>query len=324
MANQRRSINEDLIEAVFKITLENLKDFQRFETEEFFVCGNPWRLVFWRKNKSTNKDALGVFLYPNFKHASENTYVIASCELNLLSWKPHVKANCHHHFIGFSSKDYSWVKSSFISWNQLMDQEKGYVMDDKCKFKFKIVATPLQDRSKEDWMKFETIRSCDNCLQRKFRMKINKFSEFGGVVSPAIVFNDLSFGIAALRHENTLCIGAYERVQKSCSASFAFSLISFGANIEPLKVEYKNQKFSMFRAEFYKLVEWEQLTDPTKNFIQNDSFVIEIDMIVELDEPKAKERRQCEANECVSLSCPICFENLKSRPVSSLICGHMF
>lgn len=53
-------------------------------------------------------------------------------------------------------------------------------------------------------MKFETINSCDNCLQRKFRMKINEFSEFLGVASPEIYFNDLSFQIAAFRHENEL------------------------------------------------------------------------------------------------------------------------
>lgn len=325
MSNQRRLINENVSESVINITLENLKDLQLFETEEFSIRGHPWHLHFKRTKNDANNDSLGVNLQSNFEHQSNNTYIIANCEINLLSWKPHVKAHCfklHPH--QYSLKYKYWGIPSFILWNQLIDPEKGYVHDDKCKLKAKITATPVQDHSKKDWMEFETINSCDNCLQRKFRMKINKFSEFFGVASPAIIFDDVSFNIEVFRYQNALFIRMYKRGPNTCSASCSFKLISFGANIEPLKVEYKNQKFNA-NANYQILAEWEQLIDPLKNFIQNDSFVIEANMIAELDKPNAKRRKTCEANEFVLLSCPICFENLKDRPISMIIsCGHTF
>lgn len=138
MAIQQQLTNENVSESVLNITIDNLKDFQQFKSDEFFVRGQPWHLEF----KKANNHSLGVFLHSNFKHGTENTYMFMNTEVNLLSWKPHVAAHCAIVTGNKYSTEYNgWGKAPVILWNQLMDPEKGYVMYDKCKFKIKIVAT---------------------------------------------------------------------------------------------------------------------------------------------------------------------------------------
>lgn len=76
---------------------------------------------------------------------------------------------------------------------------------------------------------------------------------------------------------------------------------------------------------FFRLSSWEQLNDSALNFISNNSFVVEMDMnfenVVE-EEPHARKRRFCSEND--GLECPICYEDLKTVPLSTLLCGHLF
>lgn len=324
MANQPGSRNEDISEVLFHIELTDLKNFKLFNTKEFFVRGNPWYLEFFKYTEH-GKDSLDACLHSNFEHEFNNSTIVAEFEMKILSLIPKAKPYCGSVEPSvFSSKKSNWG-SSFITWNRLMDPENGFVMDDKCSLQIKIKSTPLMDDSTYDYIKVETINFCDDCSQRKFRMTINKFHEFFAVSSPEIVFKDFSFHISAYQLLNNLELCMYKYGINDCLVSFTFKFISYDANIKPIKFEVSEEfRANVTDTETYYLATatWKQLTNPAKKFIQNNSFVIEVDSKIETDKPKAKKCPKCCA---VFLECPICFENLKLVPISTITtCGHMF
>lgn len=322
MANELRLRNEDISEVLLHIELKNLKNFEQFESKEFFVRGNPWYLIF-KKDIDGGKDSLGIHLYSNVKNLSSKSFIVAVFEATLLPRKLDVEAVCMNTTPNlFSSKFFGW--GSFISWETLVNPENGFVMDDKCKLEIRVKASPLNECTK-----IEPIDSCDKCLQRKFRMKINDIYEFFGVRLSEIVLDDCSFYVTAFRNKNNLDLKITKKGMKVCSVSFLFKLISYDANVKPMMVRVNNRKFiaNVFTSIAHTLATWQQLIDPAKKFIQNDSFVIEVDLKIDTNKPKSKKCRTCsESNGAVFLSCPICFENLKLVPAISTIttCGHMF
>lgn len=327
MANQAVYRNDNISEILFHIELADMKHFKLFKSKEFFVRGNPWYLVFEKISNGDN-DYLIVLLRSSFRHKSNKSIIIAESEINLLGWKSNSIPICQNLQPKlFTSRTIQWRARPFISWNQLMNPENGYVMDDKCRFEIRIKATPLLDVTTGDCVKIEMINSCGNCSQQKFRMKINKFHEFTGIGSHEIVFKDLSFHVGAYRSANKLCFDIQKYGFNGCSVSLTLKLISNDANIKPIEQKIMEQFGGVdFRCtKLHQLATWKELTDPAKKFIENNSFVIEVDLKIETDESKAKKCRTCsDGNGAVFLECPICFENLKSVPVSSFPCGHLY
>lgn len=323
MANQLGPRNENIFEVSFHMELADLKNFKLFKTQEIFVHGNPWHMNF-KKESAGVKDSLGAYMYSKSKYTSKNSIIVANFEVEILSCKPNINAHCSSlEPCVFSSKNVNWGRNSLIPWNQLMDPANGFVMDDKCNLRIKIEATPLFDVTQNDWLTIEPIDSCDNCLQRKFRSKINKIHEFFGISSPEIMFKDLSFHVVVFRDADKLRFKIQKYGKNACSLLLTLKVISFDAKIEPKKLSGKyNFGADITSTVVYDLSTWEQLTDPAKKFIENNSFVIEVDLKIESDEPKAKKCPKCSA---VFLECPICFDNMKSASVSTITtCGHMF
>lgn len=323
MANKPGSENENISEVLIDIELTDLNNFKDFETHEIFLQGNPWCLAF-RERSLFGNDFLVAFLCSKFNYVSEKA-IIANSEIKIFSLIPNTEAYCIRTDPSvFSSRIKSARFCPYISWNRLMDPENGFVMDEKCNLQIKIKATPLIDDATDDLFKIETIDSCDNCLLRKFRMKINKFHNFFAISSPEIVFKDFSFRVMEYRCVNEFCFRIFKYGLDGCSVSFIFKLKSYDTNIEPMRIDVKNIQFrpGETASEVYRLATWEQLTDPAKKFIENNSFAIEVDLKVKTDEPNAKKCPKCSA---VFLECPICFENLKSVSISTITtCGHMF
>lgn len=107
------------------------------------------------------------------------------------------------------------------------------------------------------------------------------------VCSPEICLNDSSFHVTASRNKNNIDLRITKYGIKVCSVSFVFKLISYDANVEPMMVAVNNKQFNanVSTSIAHTLATWQQLIDPVKKFIQNDS-------------------SKCCA---VFLECPICF-----------------
>lgn len=184
MANKPALKTENISKVLFHIIMANLKNFKILKSQENFVRGNPWFMKFDKKINGA-KDTLDGFLHSNFEHESNKSFMVANCGINLLSWKSDSKlyyVNIVFQIpVAFPAKQHFRAKAPFISWNQLMDPENGFVMDDKCSIEIKIKATPLIDVTSGNWVKMEPIDSCDNCSQQKCLLEINKFNQFFGI-----------------------------------------------------------------------------------------------------------------------------------------------
>lgn len=324
MAENFGSKNEDVDELRFRVTLKNLNDFELYETKVFFVRGNPWKIVC---KKTDNRLCIRLFSKFNFK--SNDSFIVAGIKLTLISWKPEVRPYKGYMPPSiFCSECSSYILVIFDSWDKLMDPTKGYVENGNCMLKIGVKATALQMSTGNDLLKFESVQSCDDCLQKKFRLTINGFNEFFGVCSPEVTFDGISWRFAAIQHRDNLYIQIIKTRTAHRFLKLVLKLISFEPNIEPLKRELKKLelKANKLCSDLYCLSNFQQLVHPAKNFIRNNSFVVEIEMKIQRMETEKENRKtKYQASDQVDdFSCPICFGDLKTRPLSSLLCGHMY
>lgn len=262
----------------FQLTVENLNDFGNCESKTFEVCGNPWNVYFERGIKY-----LVVYLQSRVKfNLREPLIILASCELKIISRLYGVKPLADY----IIPSVFNFTKSKrplFIEIDQLMDPTKCFVEDDKCTVEILIEATSLQNVNQTDLLKFKTVELNNDCSQQKFRLVIKRFVEFLGVCSPKFIFGDTSWGIAVSQYENIIYVELIDHEYTKNGSSVIHStlqLMPFDPNIQPLREDSKDMKLHL-NFKWFALTTIEQLIDPNNCFIQNDSFVVEIDMKIE-------------------------------------------
>lgn len=113
---------------------------------------------------------------------------------------------------------------------------------------------------------------------------------------------------------------------KTWRATMNCRLVSFNPQIEAIQSQFEdielNGKFPHY---MLKVIKWNKLIDAQKRFIEMDSFNIEIDLIIQQkdDIPKKAVKRPATDNQN-GIECTICMEDMKGRPASSTLCGHIF
>lgn len=269
-------LNEENIDKIkFQLTVENLKDFGSCETKTFDVAGNSWNVYFERGIKY-----LVVYLRSNVKFKPNDPFIImASCELKILSRSYGTKPLADYIIPSVFSFN-NPKRALFVEIEQLMDPTKFYVVNDKCTVEISIEATPLQNVKQNDLLKFNIIELNDDGSQQKFRLEIKRFVKFMGVCSPKFIFGDTSWRIAVSQYENIIFVELIDHEYAkggNCVIHSAFKLMPFDAAVQPLKEESKDVKLHL-SFKWCALATLEQLIDPNNCFIQNDAFVVEIDM----------------------------------------------
>lgn len=170
--------------------------------------------------------------------------------------------------------------------------------------------------------------TCQDCMLQKYRMTIYDFQNAIGVCSPKIEFNKSSWRIAVGERGDEIVVTICKTDGKnSCRLSSEIKLLSFNPNIVPINVQGEDQEFnSEGTYRNLTLTTWAELINPRKNFIQNDSFVIEICVKAGLENSPSKKRRICnnEDSNSIVLKCSECNSDLHRHPISSFLCGHIF
>lgn len=333
--NSRSIASEDIKVVEFSFTINNINEFKEFFSKTVYVRGQPWKAQI-QKVPCVNGYSVGVYLYSKIQDTLDNWSILANATITLLSSNisrhPYRKSLC---IVPFTSKTLNWGITSFISWDDLMSPQNGYVINGRCEFEFSIRADPLQNEKTDDMMKFEIIKKCCDCsLDAEFRLTINKLDGLLGVCSPKFILGNTPWRISVVKIDHDLCIQLNntkcDKVTSdpSCWAAMSCRIISSDPEISPIKPKFKSMNFhSPYTSTKSSVIKWNELTDPRKKIMKNGSFVVEIEMLIESDRSigiRKEDSIDVTGSGFVKLKCPICSENLTTRLLSSTLCGHIF
>lgn len=345
-ANVGEGMNINMVE--FFVTLDNLKEFNHFWTETFHVDGNPWVIKFIKNNSEEvdgNKSFLIGYLFSQIDRTLENWVIVANHSFEIYSNKDNgesalIKVKSHPYFnVG------GWGQP-LISWDQLMDPERGYVNDDMCNIGFTIKVSPIQFQNYSNFLEFVPVMKCCDATSRgdfQLKIKLNEDYNFFDICSPKFTLKHFAWHLLVCKSvisendtkEEFLEVQLYNlllaKVSKmSCKVTLLCKLVSFDTAIEPISNKLKSQELKYLNSSCaLNIISWNELMNPQKKFIQNNSFVLQITIIatetMEQETARALERAaKNDKPKAITLECPICFGSLVDQPISVLICGHLF
>lgn len=344
--------NVDIDNVKLTITLKDLDNFDDTCSNIFYVRGIPWVIQFEKvgpRASNANQSSLGVYLSCERYFKRKTHSIVANFEAEIISSKFNEES---HEYIGqpcaFDANKSVWGNDYVISWAELMDPEKGYVRNNTCKIIVSVKASPFIAENKNEMLKFEPIRKCcDGSWIGTFRLTTNRVHDFFDVCTPIFTLNDFQWRILISKEKRMLPRTDFLRIHltnlsiekdASCKAKFLCKLLSCDPNdVEPLQNQYRIKKFDcLSSSDEMGIISWNELMNPQQKFIENESFVLEIEIEVsEANGQKATAVKEIKAvptkgkcKECggaPKMTCPICFELLNSfRPIAVTLCGHLF
>ncbi|XP_049818632.1 ubiquitin carboxyl-terminal hydrolase 7 isoform X1 [Aethina tumida] len=137
--------DESRSEATFRFTVTNfskLKD--SILSPPCYVRNLPWKIMVMPRNSHSQdrsaQRSLGFFLQCNGESESNSWSCYAIAELRLLSVRQEVEPFSRKIQHLFYSKENDWGFSHFMSWNDVLDPEKGYIKDDSITLEVHVTA----------------------------------------------------------------------------------------------------------------------------------------------------------------------------------------
>nr|XP_032519443.1 ubiquitin carboxyl-terminal hydrolase 7-like [Danaus plexippus plexippus] len=132
-------------EATFRFTVHNFRNLKdSVLSPPCYVRNLPWKImVMPRQAPSPDRQqqkSLGFFLQCNGESESSSWSCHAMAELRLLSHKPETEPFYRKIQHLFYSKENDWGFSHFMSWNDVLDPERGYIKDDSITLEVHVTA----------------------------------------------------------------------------------------------------------------------------------------------------------------------------------------
>lgn len=340
--------NKNIDEINYNITLKNVNGFVEFQSDPFYVCGNPW-VIKLQKHLSQNptlqsgvkSDFLCVYLCPRKgEDRPDNWAIVASFTTKIISSKPNVIApemeprtyvyDSERHFYGIS-----------IPWKELVNPERGYVHNDTCKIIVTVKSSPLQTAQNDELVTLIPIKKCcDASAKFSFLLEVNCLHGFVNVCSPEFTLNNIPWRLLVCKMKNRDGQGGEDILQirlqrssvdrrptaKRVLVALACKVVTPKLGVDPVfaKMENKDFKYGNF-VHALDIISWKELLNPENKYSENDSFILEFRMeIREIDEQWTNEAAN-DDNDAGKFVCPICLENLMGKSISVPIkCGHIY
>ncbi|CAL4068553.1 unnamed protein product, partial [Meganyctiphanes norvegica] len=133
--------------ATFQLKIENFSKLALSDTKLSEACyarNLPWKIMVLPKLNADNVKCLGFFLQCNGDTESTSWSCNANAELRLLSVvkdkKPFIRKVDHK----FCSKEIDWGFTAYITWNEVLKPENGYIKGDAITVEVHLVADPPQ------------------------------------------------------------------------------------------------------------------------------------------------------------------------------------
>lgn len=219
--------------------------------------------------------------------------------------------------------------TSFIS----MDRLKQFKWDDgTCSFEIQMKVAQTSSASSQSAskgkLKFDEIEKVlvNNFRSRKFRLTVSELSGFDRARSPLFSLDNIQLGFTILKYprkngSESLRVLLFHKDLKNRSLEMECKLkSSHTGNVITEKVDRPNVQS---KNTCIDMMPWNELFTSSNRFIQNDSFVMEVEIKVGMN-GTARTRATTGENNSFQLECPICREDLVGKPISSTPCGHMF
>lgn len=319
----------------FHITLNNINEFKSYESKLFYVQKQPWIVKLIKRNIN-GIDSICVMLESCIEIDFTDWAAIAELTVKLYNFKLNEEMHCKCGTFVFYDGTKMWeFPTPFITWNELLNAEKGFVEDDTCILEISLKMPPLQDIATNQLLSFESFKNCcESSSMAKYRITIKNASNFFGACSPIFIVNNMPWRIFFYRNKcfnwkmsDRLLIGIGSIVSnivpcdKLDEMSMTWSLMPFTKNtVQPLKIQQMH-KFGYGYDTIWNVTSMKNLFNPQLKLVENDSFVIEI-KIMKVNGKIIENEIMC--GNCKKLHCSICLENVWDRSVSSLPCGHLF
>ncbi|XP_071636653.1 uncharacterized protein [Temnothorax longispinosus] len=141
-------------EATFRYTVENIskmKDSSKKLSPAFYVRNLPWKIEVTLESSQTQESrqrSLGFFLQCNGESESTSWSCCPVAELRLLSCKEGKEPFSRKFQRLFNNENNSWGCSDFMTWQDVLDPDKGFIKDDSITLEVHVVAdSVLSSRS---------------------------------------------------------------------------------------------------------------------------------------------------------------------------------
>ncbi|XP_023345461.1 ubiquitin carboxyl-terminal hydrolase 7 isoform X1 [Eurytemora carolleeae] len=130
-------------EATFSFKVENFSQLSDSALSPHCIIRNlPWKIMIMQRqnqNQERSGKSLGYFLQCNGESESGAWSCNANAELRMINQKDGTKFK-RNIFHLFYSKENDWGFSHYMSWNDVLDPEKGFIKDDTVIFEVKVNA----------------------------------------------------------------------------------------------------------------------------------------------------------------------------------------
>ncbi|XP_041376543.1 ubiquitin carboxyl-terminal hydrolase 7-like isoform X2 [Gigantopelta aegis] len=130
MKQNKKKVEKNRAEATFQYTINRISTLTKSVASPAYIIRNlPWNIMVMPKLVK-GKKSLGFYLQCNTESDSESWSCEARAELKILPQCYGRTAFIRRTVHTYSSQEYDWGFSNFISWDDLLNPAKGYVKDD--------------------------------------------------------------------------------------------------------------------------------------------------------------------------------------------------
>lgn len=257
----------------FCLKIPTVSQLKEVWSPEFVLQGVPWNFCITKK-LCDDKPLLGIYLYCQKEDELANWSYAASASFKLLTFDDYRTdfEEPMNPFV-FDQIESGFGRSSFITWKDLLDEEKGYVKNDTVNFELKIdVADPLEEvKSKLIFVRQSTT---------KFRMMVTNISNLMAARSPPFIFQKIPFNLVVYKsHCSHLGVFLYQRGALSASpitVRMSAKLISLNdvMSIEKIHTNTIKEQGTLY---IEQLISWDALIESC--FVDDNSIIIEVELM---------------------------------------------
>lgn len=274
---------------IFDFTISRISKLTTINSQKVFMFEIPWQ---FQVTKNQEENSLGIFLQC-LKEGDSSNWAVPGCFATyLLSSKAKASPLENHTapFV-FNPTSISFGLPAFIQWDDLLNAEHGYVKNDTIRLKIEMtIGNPdYPDRATLQFESQDTSRNRDSLA--KFRLTVENVENLMAVHSKTFNLKHLPWGFTVYK-EKEYSLGIVleaknARWKNPCEMTMSVKLLSTKSDIEKSCTQHFKEPAT---TEIEDVVEWDDLLDPEKGFVNDNSITLEVQ--VEAVEAAELERAQ--------------------------------
>lgn len=301
----------------FKIEIPNFSQLKEPKwSPEVIVYDIPWKVRISRFDRSDEK-WLGVHLYCTKESLSPDCSYAVLYSMKLLPFMENQNAIKRYSLPCVFDKKSS-LNGKWIRCNDLFDVNKDYVQNDTIKMDITIKMTDPNDRNKSELVCKNACSSSEVGRSTLHRLIVKNIGNLLAVRSPEYMLRNVPFYFIVFRDELAhLSVELHLGCESPYTKKLSIILLSQQNTVQQVKTEQFHLPIP--------IISWDNLLKPKNKFIVDNSIAIDIEFTAEgfIQDNRSSQSKSVKMEE-KALKCPICFDRLDQKKISSVTCGHMF